>query len=462
MVFSSQIFLFFFFPTVVLGYFLLYKNLYKNVWLILTSVLFYAYGEPRFILVLLVMTILNWGISWAMCRYGDFKKIFFVVAITVNVLLIAVFKYSGFIVNNVNEGLKLNFPEPNITLPIGISFFTFQAISYIIDVYRGDVEVSKTPLQIGLYLMFFPQLIAGPIIRYKSIAKEISDRKETISDVSAGIERFIIGLGKKVLLSNTLGEAVDLIFGGTLESSVLLSWIGAITYMLQIYYDFSGYSDMAIGLGRIFGFHFMENFNHPYISKSITEFWHRWHISLSSWFRDYVYIPLGGNRVSEKRLLFNLLVVWILTGIWHGANWTFVVWGLYNFTFLIIEKFAKMEQKHIPQFIRHVGTLLIVLIGWVIFRSDSLSSAYEYLQNMFGVAGCALVNDTAILYLKENITVILIACVCGYPIVNKLNLIRIPKQVVEAGKFIGLAAVFIFSLSFIIKGAYNPFIYFNF
>ena len=261
MVFSSQIFLFFFFPIVVMGYFLFYKHLYlKNIWLMLTSVFFYAYGEHRFVFILLVMTFLNWIMSWLICKYETYRKIFLALAVAGNVLLIVIFKYSGFIVNNLNLGFKLNLPEPNIALPIGISFFTFQAISYIIDVYRRDVEVSKTPLETGLYLMFFPQLIAGPIIRYKSIAKEISCREESISDISEGIERFIIGFGKKVLLSNTLGETADMIFGGTLESSVLLSWIGAVAYMFQIYYDFSGYSDMAIGLGRIFGFHFLWKF----------------------------------------------------------------------------------------------------------------------------------------------------------------------------------------------------------
>lgn len=463
MVFSSQIFLFFFFPIVVMGYFLFYKHLYlKNIWLMLTSVFFYAYGERRFVFILLVMTFLNWIMSWLICKYETYRKIFLALAVAGNVLLIVIFKYSGFIVNNLNLGFKLNLPEPNIALPIGISFFTFQAISYIIDVYRRDVEVSKTPLETGLYLMFFPQLIAGPIIRYKSIAKEISCREESISDISEGIERFIIGLGKKVLLSNTLGETADMIFGGTLESSVLLSWIGAVAYMFQIYYDFSGYSDMAIGLGRIFGFHFMENFNYPYISKSITEFWHRWHISLSSWFRDYVYIPLGGNRVSRRRLLFNLFVVWTLTGIWHGANWTFIIWGLYNLTFLILEKFTRVGQIQITPCLRNIGTLLIVLIGWVLFRSDSLSDAIIYLRSMFGGMGVMLWNDTSILYLQENIILIMLAAIFGYPITNYMKQLRIPKQILGIGKLTGLAVIFIFSLSFIIKGAYNPFIYFNF
>lgn len=470
MVFSSQIFLFLFLPVVLMGYYLICKiekRGTKNLWLLLASILFYAYGEPFFVYVMLFASLFNWFISKLISEKEGIKKnICFIIGLAGNSILLVYYKYTGFMIENINIVFDLNITVPQLTLPIGISFFSFQALSYIIDIYRGDAEVAKTPLQACLYLMFFPQLIAGPIIRYKSIANEIAVRRENIDDFSDGIGRLIIGIGKKVLIANVLGETVDLIFSGTLEESVVLYWIGAFSYMLQIYYDFSGYSDMAIGLGRMFGFHFEENFNYPYISKSITEFWRRWHISLGTWFKDYIYIPLGGSRVNKGRLISNLFVVWLLTGIWHGANWTFVVWGIYYFVFLTVEKIGIKQIEKIPEGLRYIFTMFIVFIGWIIFRSDSIGNAVIYIQKMFGLKNMAVVNDISYLYIKENVVTILIGIIFSFPISRKINDVLekhyAENKIFEVGKNFGLAIILMFSISFLVKGTYNPFIYFNF
>lgn len=470
MVFSSQIFLFLFLPVVLMGYYLICKiekRGTKNLWLLLASILFYAYGEPFFVYVMLFASLFNWFISKLISEKEGIKKnICFIIGLAGNSILLVYYKYTGFMIENINIVFDLNITVPQLTLPIGISFFSFQALSYIIDIYRGDAEVAKTPLQACLYLMFFPQLIAGPIIRYKSIANEIAVRRENIDDFSDGIGRLIIGIGKKVLIANVLGETVDLIFSGTLEESVVLYWIGAFSYMLQIYYDFSGYSDMAIGLGRMFGFHFEENFNYPYISKSITEFWRRWHISLGTWFKDYIYIPLGGSRVNKGRLISNLFVVWLLTGIWHGANWTFVVWGIYYFVFLTVEKIGIKQIEKIPEGLRYIFTMFIVFIGWIIFRSDSIGNAVIYIQKMFGLKNMAVVNDISYLYIKENVVTILIGIIFSFPISRKINEVLekhyAENKIFEVGRNFGLAIILMFSISFLVKGAYNPFIYFNF
>lgn len=459
-----------FLPVVLMGYYLICKiekRGTKNLWLLLASILFYAYGEPFFVYVMLFASLFNWFISKLISEKEGIKKnICFIIGLAGNSILLVHYKYTGFMIENINIVFDLNITVPQLTLPIGISFFSFQALSYIIDIYRGDAEVAKTPLQACLYLMFFPQLIAGPIIRYKSIANEITVRRENIDDFSDGIGRLIIGIGKKVLIANVLGETVDLIFSGTLEESVVLYWIGAFSYMLQIYYDFSGYSDMAIGLGRMFGFHFEENFNYPYISKSITEFWRRWHISLGTWFKDYIYIPLGGSRVNKGRLISNLFVVWLLTGIWHGANWTFVVWGIYYFVFLTVEKIGIKQIEKIPEGLRYIFTMFIVFIGWIIFRSDSIGNAVIYIQKMFGLKNMAVVNDISYLYIKENVVTILIGIIFSFPISRKINDVLekhyAENKIFEVGKNFGLAIILMFSISFLVKGAYNPFIYFNF
>ncbi|WP_368246072.1 MBOAT family protein, partial [Clostridium paraputrificum] len=353
-----------------------------------------------------------------------------------------------------------------ITLPIGISFFTFQAISYVIDVYRKNGEVQKNPLNVALYIAFFPQLIAGPIVRYETIAKQIKSRQETFDGFASGVCRFMVGLGKKVLLSNTLAIVADNAFNmnSINELSVSMAWLGAIAYTFQIYYDFSGYSDMAIGLGKMFGFSFLENFNYPYISKSISEFWRRWHISLGSWFRDYVYFPLGGSRVdTKKRLLFNLFVVWFLTGIWHGANWTFIIWGIMYFVLISIEKLIGFEKKFNKlSFIKHIYTMFFVILGWVIFRSSNITEAFSYMGKMFGVRASGIFDAYFYLNIVENIIFIIVATIFSAPIY------KIIKKKVKENKFIapiyvmGMLILFIVAISYILKGAYNPFIYFNF
>ena len=386
--------------------------------------------------------------------------------IIINLSILFIFKYLMFTLTNINNIFGSNLSVPNITLPIGISFFTFQAISYVIDVYRKNGEVQKNPLNVALYIAFFPQLIAGPIVRYETIAKQIKSRQETFDDFASGVCRFMVGLGKKVLLSNTLAIVADNAFNmnSINELSVSMAWLGAIAYTFQIYYDFSGYSDMAIGLGKMFGFSFLENFNYPYISKSISEFWRRWHISLGSWFRDYVYFPLGGSRVdTKKRLLFNLFVVWFLTGIWHGANWTFIIWGIMYFVLISIEKLIGFEKKFNKlSFIKHIYTMFFVILGWVIFRASNITEAFSYMGKMFGVRASGIFDAYFYLNIVENLIFIIIATIFSTPIYKIIN-----KKVKE-NKFIapiyvmGMLILFIVAISYILKGAYNPFIYFNF
>lgn len=386
--------------------------------------------------------------------------------IIINLSILFIFKYLMFTLTNINNIFGSNLSVPNITLPIGISFFTFQAISYVIDVYRKNGEVQKNPLNVALYIAFFPQLIAGPIVRYETIAKQIKSRQETFDDFASGVCRFMVGLGKKVLLSNTLAIVADNAFNmnSINELSVSMAWLGAIAYTFQIYYDFSGYSDMAIGLGKMFGFSFLENFNYPYISKSISEFWRRWHISLGSWFRDYVYFPLGGSRVdTKKRLLFNLFVVWFLTGIWHGANWTFIIWGIMYFVLISIEKLIGFEKKFNKlSFIKHIYTMFFVILGWVIFRASNITEAFSYMGKMFGVRASGIFDAYFYLNIVENLIFIIVATIFSTPIYKIIN-----KKVKE-NKFIapiyvmGMLILFIVAISYILKGAYNPFIYFNF
>jgi alginate O-acetyltransferase complex protein AlgI len=360
----------------------------------------------------------------------------------------------------------VNIGVPEIFLPIGISFFTFQAISYVIDIYRGHGEVQKNPVNVGLYISFFPQLIAGPIVRYETIAAQISVRTVNADKFTVGVKRFVIGLGKKMIIANSMAMVADTAFGTeTSGLSVGMAWLGAIAYTMQIYYDFSGYSDMAIGLGKMFGFDFLENFNYPYISKSVSEFWRRWHISLGTWFRDYVYIPLGGSRVNTKaRLLFNLFVVWFLTGLWHGANWTFIVWGLMYFVLISIEKLSGFEKAALPAFVKWIYTMSFVVIGWVIFRSVDIFQSIEYFSAMLGLYGNALIDSQLWISLGENMVIFIFAFIFSAPFVPWLNHQlnkRIPGYkpvIVQISYFV----VFILSSFYVIKGGYNPFIYFNF
>ncbi len=440
----------------------------QNVMLLIASLIFYAWGEPKYVLIMIASIIVNYALGLLVDKVRHRKVLSrLVIALTavLNLSVLFIFKYLMFTVDNINSIAGLNLSVPNIALPIGISFFTFQAMSYVIDVYREKGEAQINPLNVGLYISFFPQLIAGPIVRYETVAYQIKHRVETFDNFSTGVVRFIIGLAKKVLLANTMGVVADYSFDmPNSELTVVMAWIGAIAYSLQIFFDFSGYSDMAIGLGKMFGFDFLENFDYPYISKSITEFWRRWHMSLGTWFRDYVYFPLGGSRVKSKaRLVFNLFVVWSLTGIWHGANWTFLCWGLMYFVLLAIEKLTGWEKKYPDKMIvlRRIYTLFFVLMGWVLFRADSITDAWAYICTMFGNG--TLINDSTIYYAMNYFVYFLIAILVSTPIFKNLSLkVKGTNPIAYVVSSVGLLALLVVSVSYIVKGAYNPFIYFNF
>ncbi len=471
MLFSTTTFIIIFLPIVIAIYYGLLRKTktLKNVFLFLVSILFYAWGEPYFVLIMLLSIIANWFFGGLVDKYRENKikvRIVIVLMFIFNLSILGVFKYLNFIISNTNAFFHTNFVVPNIVLPIGISFFTFQAISYVLDIYKKDAEAQKNPLNMGLYIAFFPQLIAGPIVRYKTIAEQIEERKETFEKFSQGVQRFIKGLAKKVLLSNSLAIVADYTFGMIpSELSVLLAWLGIISYTLQIYFDFSGYSDMAIGLAKMFGFELEENFNFPYISKTITEFWRRWHISLGTWFRDYVYIPLGGSRVGKKRLILNLFIVWTLTGLWHGANWTFIAWGIFYFVLLTIEKLTKIDKKQMKNKVliicQHIYTMFFVMIGWVLFRSDNLGYAIQYIKSLFGLIGNTFINSEAILYLKEYGIYMLLGISFSIPFGKALQKYK-DKKGFEVIYGVATILIFYVCLSYIIKGTYNPFIYFNF
>ncbi len=467
MVFSSTTFLFLFLPAVLILYYnpIIKNRVFRNAILIASSIFFYAWGEPFFVLLMLASIMLNWLFGLGVAKFKDSSlpkaKLFVALSVVVNLGLMFVFKYLTFALENINAIFSSDLDTLNIALPIGISFFTFQAMSYVIDVYRGNGVVQKNPFNVALYISFFPQLIAGPIVRYQTIADQINCRKENFNDFSDGVYRFMLGFCKKVLIANNVASVADEIFGSS-EISVATAWIGAIAYTLQIFFDFAGYSEMAIGLGKMFGFHFLENFNYPYISKSVSEFWRRWHISLGSWFRDYVYFPLGGSRVSKKsRLIFNLFVVWLLTGIWHGANWTFVLWGLLYFVLLSLEKLTRFPEK--LRFFSHIYTMLFVIIGWVLFRAESLSEAFSYLQTMFFCSGAEIFDPEALFYLDNYKFYLVAGIIACFPIAPKIKeKIKIKRTAYESFAAVALLATFIISLTFTIKGSYNPFIYFNF
>ncbi len=474
MLFSSIIFLFYFLPIVmVLYYTFKFSRKLQNFILLISSLIFYAWGEPRFVIIMILSIILNYIFGLLIHvtkRHPVWKRIVLVTTIVVNIGNLFAFKYLTFFLSELKEisGFKqLDIPE--ILLPIGISFFTFQAMSYVIDVYRGTTDVQKNIFHLGLYISLFPQLIAGPIVRYSTLAVQLTDRKESWRMFSIGCMRFLTGLAKKIIIANNMAIVADQIFAmssnGTIPAT--LAWVGALAYTLQIFFDFSAYSDMAIGLGLMFGFKFDENFKYPYLSKSISEFWRRWHISLGMWFRDYVYIPLGGSRVSSKdKVIRNLLVVWVLTGIWHGANWTFVFWGLMNFCFIAIEKTINFEKLRIPNWTKHLYAMLIIVIGWVIFRSNNLQEAGTYINYMFGNSG--FTSDTAFMFIKEFSVFFLAAIIFSFPIAKKINHMNIEKSfplmtwLITILYPITMMGLFIICLTYLVKGSYNPFIYFNF
>ena len=456
MIFSSAEFLFLFLPCVLIIYYnpFFRWHRFKNIFLLLVSLFFYAWGEPVYILLLMLSILVNWMLGSMVGADRPYRRAAMAAAVLFNIAGLFVFKYLGFVCQNLRL-LGLNAPEIKLALPIGISFYTFQAMSYVIDVYRGKSPSQRSVLDVGLYVSFFPQLIAGPIVRYETIERELRIRQSSWEDFREGVPRFICGLAKKSILANNMAIIADAAFQSW-NLSTPMAWLGAAAYTLQIYFDFSGYSDMAIGMGRMFGFHFPENFNQPYLASSITDFWRRWHISLSSWFRDYVYIPLGGNRVSPRRHLLNLFVVWLLTGIWHGANWTFILWGMGYFLLLMAEKYGHVDQ-HLG-ILRRPYTLLCVLLLWVLFRADSLGQVGRYFKAMF-TGGRGSCDD--FFYYFDNMKVYLAAAVlCCLP-VNRLWR-RVPDGIkgwLEAG---GQIVLFLLVLTYVVSTTYNPFIYFNF
>ena len=466
MLFSSMTFVFMFLPIVCISY-LFIRNDIRNSLLLVASIIFYAWGEPNYLVIMLSTIIINYWGARLLDKYRSKAKLILSATILLDLSFLFYFKYFDFVITNINHITSANIPLHKIIMPIGISFYTFQAISYLIDVYRKETTVQKDIYKLALYITLFPQLVAGPIIKYHDIDKQIEKRSITLKKVSLGVKRFIIGLSKKMLIANTMGAVADKIFTQSPENfDPFISWIGAIAYSLQLYYDFSGYSDMAIGLGLIFGFRFLENFNYPYISKSITEFWRRWHISLSTWFKEYLYIPLGGNRISPQRTYINLFIVFLATGIWHGANWTFVVWGLWHGAFIIFEKATNWHKKlgSIKLSIaHHIYTIFIFVIGWVIFRADNIGYAYEYIKNMFGMIDLGQ-EYYHFAYYIDNLEIItfIVAIICATPVFSKMLYIPFSKKVQRATVNIWLGILFLLSASSIAASTYNPFIYFRF
>ena len=466
MLFSSISFLYYFLPIVILCYFLAPLKI-KNVVLLLASLFFYGWGESKYVFLMIAIILVGYGMGLAIERYKETNigKLCLGIAVAVDVITLGYFKYADFFIDNFNKATGLGFPLLKIALPIGISFYMFQILSYNIDVYRGHVKAQKNPILLATYVAMFPQLIAGPIVRYVDIERQLNERKHNIEMTAAGIQRFIIGLAKKVLIANALGECCA-VFKSSDEKSVLFYWMYAVSYMLHIYYDFSGYSDMAIGLGKILGFQFMENFNYPYVSRSITEFWRCWHISLGSWFRDYVYIPLGGNRVSKKRWLFNIFVVWFLTGFWHGASWNFIVWGLYFVFFLLIEKIwlAPYIQKF--RILSHVYVLFFVMISFVIFDAVSLTEAVKTIGGLFGMGVETWISNESVYYLKQYIFLGLIAILGSSEIPKKIYMKLMDHKITETVMLIAKPLVLALGLltvtAFLVDGSFNPFLYFRF
>ena len=458
MLFISISFLYYFLPIVIILYFIVPKK-FKNFILFLSSIFFYFCGEP-------IYTFLMIGeifIAYVGARYLEKhrKKSILVSLLAIHIGALGLFKYSDFTINNINQIFGSKIPLLKLALPIGISFYTFQIISYVVDVYRGKVKAQKNFLKLATYVSLFPQLIAGPIVRYETIEKELDNRTSNFENFAYGVRRFVIGLGKKVLIANMLGELCD-VFSTTNEKSILFYWIFAISYSLQIYFDFSAYSDMAIGLGRMFGFHFLENFNYPYISKSITEFWRRWHISLSSWFRDYVYIPLGGNRCSVPRHIFNLFVVWALTGLWHGAAYNFILWGIYYFVLLVLEKYVCGKAlSRLPSLIQHIYALFFIMVGWAIFSFDDMGMLADFVRGMFGRKYGAMSAD-ALSTVISYIPLLAVSAAACLPVWNNIYQKIRNRKLTAAVETVLICAVLILCTAALVNDSYNPFLYFRF
>lgn len=467
MLFSSIPFLYYFLPLLLVIYFLVPKK-GKNPVLLIASLFFYFYGEPVYVLLMIGACLSAYihGLLIHRLRGSIWSKVFLWSSVITSLSLLGFFKYSDFFLENLNALTGLELRLLGLALPIGISFYTFQTLSYTVDVYRGDAAVQRNFISLATYVALFPQLIAGPIVRYTTVEEDLTQRTHSVENFSAGISRFLIGLGKKVLIANQLGELCD-IFRRSSDQSVLFFWLYAIGFSLHIYFDFSGYSDMAIGLGKVFGFRFLENFNYPFISKSISEFWRRWHISLGSWFRDYVYIPLGGNRVSKGKWLRNILIVWLLTGFWHGAAWNFIVWGLYFGFFLVLEKFfLGAWLKRLPGFLSHLYVLFLVLISFVIFNASSMGQAFTDIGGLFGAGGHPLVSQEALYQLRSFAWILLFAVVGATPvpkrIIQGIKANPTGRKLLNVLEPFFLAALLLAVTAYLVDGSFNPFLYFRF
>ena len=467
MLFSSVSFLYYFLPITLILYFVS-KDKYKNIILLLASLFFYFYGEPKYTVLMLISAFSAYihGILIEKFREKGYSKLFLVSGLVVSLGILIVFKYMDFIIKNINYISNSNIKLLRLVLPIGISFYTFQGLSYIVDVYKKDAKVCRSFVDFATYVCLFPQLIAGPIVRYTTIEDELKNRTHSFDKFAYGVNRFVVGLAKKVILANNLGMLVDIMTKSN-EKSVLSYWMVAIFFSLQIYYDFSGYSDMAIGLGRMFGFDFLENFNYPFISKSIKEFWRRWHISLSTFFRDYVYIPLGGNRVSRGRWIFNLLIVWSLTGLWHGDSWNFILWGLYFALLLIIENlFLQNILNKLPALIQHIYAKFFIIISFVIFNNENIKDLWSSLYNMFNFRGLDLYNDFSTYYLKSYTVLLIVSVIGATPIlkniIQKINKNVTGQKVISTINPILNIVLLVVVTAYLIDGSFNPFLYFRF
>ena len=470
MIFSSIFFIFTFLPLTLLVYYLVpFKA--KNLVLLIVSLVFYAWGEPVYVILMIFSILINYVSGLEIEAYqesGEEKKAkyAFIVTLVVNLLVLGFYKYYGFLISNLNAILPFRIPYKELALPIGISFYTFQTLSYVIDVYKGKLNAQKNPITFGAYVTMFPQLIAGPIVRYSDVEKQLSEREISRTKVSEGVAYFLRGLGKKVILANNMGLVSDAVIAmKAAETSALTAWIGAFAYTMQIYFDFGGYSDMAIGLGKMLGFDFIKNFDYPYISKSITEFWRRWHISLSSWFKEYVYIPLGGNRVSKPKAIRNLMIVWCLTGLWHGAAWNFIFWGLYYGIILILEKYIfKDAIQKMPGFLQHVYAMVLIMLGWVLFSAPTLGRAFSYMGSMFGIGGGGFVDMTGFYYLKSTLILGILAILCSTPMLYKrfMHMAYTRKKYGQVLYVVAYVGIFVISIAYLVNATYNPFLYFRF
>lgn len=461
MVFSSLLFMFIFLPVSLLLYYICPpgKNFrIRNALLFFISMVFYAWGEPVYFILMLFAIFINYIFAILIYKYEHKAKLLLAISIIINLSMLAFFKYSAFFVSNLNIIFGISIPVPNIVLPVGISFYTFQSMSYTIDVYRKDAPLQKNFLSFGAYVALFPQLIAGPIVRYKSVADQLIYRQHNIDKFSAGIMRFTQGFAKKVLIANNVGLIWDEVFIGN-NISTMTAWLGIIAFSLQIYFDFSGYSDMAIGLGRMFGFEFCENFDYPYISKSITEFWRRWHISLGTWFKEYVYIPLGGNRKGKIRTYFNLMIVWFLTGLWHGAGWNFILWGVYFGILLIFEKlFLLRILRKIPPLFAHIYSIFIVVVSWAFFAIEDFTQMKNFLMTMFGINTISFIDSKFIFLFQNNWVLFIMSAILCTPVIKKLK----SKKIFAKISPVIFMIIWITGTAFLVSDSYNPFLYFKF